>query len=182
MSNFTKDCNNFNGISIKAVYGNIVVGVISSLKCSVSRKVAPIYKDNADPRDFVRGKRGVSGSLKFIQFDCEPFLEQIRCLHFSNETDDLRPKYQEAIPWHEDQIPPFDIVLAAANEYGSVVTMKILGVELGLSVDDLVSEHSYTYIAKGILPWTTYTYGQIETEDKHEGMVYNEYTKLWTWL
>jgi len=64
----------------------------------------------------------------------------------------------KALPWYSDQIPPFDIVLAAANEYGSLAIMKILGCELmnsgyGVSIDDIVSEHSYTYIAHGLLPW-----------------------------
>jgi len=65
---------------------------------------------------------------------------------------------QPAIPWYADQIPPFDVVLTAANEYGSLAIMKILGCELmnsgyGVSIDDIVSEHSYTYIAHGLLPW-----------------------------
>jgi hypothetical protein len=67
---------------------------------------------------------------------------------------------QVAVPWYHDQIPPFDVVLAAANEYGALAIMKILGVELmnsgyGVSVDDIVSEHSCTYIAHGLLPWTS---------------------------
>ena len=67
---------------------------------------------------------------------------------------------QAALAWYADQIPPFDIVLSAANEYGAMAIMKILGIELmnqgfGISIDDIVAEHSYTYIATGILPWTT---------------------------
>lgn len=67
-----------------------------------------------------------------------------------------------AIPWYADQIPPFDIVLTAANEYGALAIMKILGCELmnsgyGVSIDDIVSEHSYTYIAHGMLPWQAQT-------------------------
>jgi hypothetical protein len=65
---------------------------------------------------------------------------------------------QRAVPWYPDQIPPFDIVLAGANEYGALAIMKVLGVELmnngyGVSIDDIVSEHSYTYIATGLVPW-----------------------------
>jgi hypothetical protein len=69
---------------------------------------------------------------------------------------------EAAIPWYADQIPPFDIVLTAANEYGALAIMKILGCELmnsgyGVSIDDIVSEHSYTYIAHGMLPWQAQT-------------------------
>ena len=65
-----------------------------------------------------------------------------------------------AVPWYPDQIPPFDVVLTAANEYGHLAIMKILGVELmnngyGVSIDDILSEHSYTFIATGLVPWTS---------------------------
>jgi hypothetical protein len=67
---------------------------------------------------------------------------------------------EEAIPWYADQIPPFDVVLTAANEYGALAIMKVLGCELlnsgyGVSIDDIVSEHSYTYIAHGMVPWVS---------------------------
>lgn len=70
----------------------------------------------------------------------------------------LEEMYLPANAWYADQILPFDIILSAANEYGYMAYMKVLGVELmnqgnGVSIDDINMEHSYTYIAKGILPW-----------------------------
>jgi len=61
-------------------------------------------------------------------------------------------------PWFSDQIPPFDITLAAANEYGSFAVMRIFGVELlnegyGVSIDDITSEMQNTYIARTLVPW-----------------------------
>lgn len=61
--------------------------------------------------------------------------------------------------WYVDQIPPFDITLAAANEYGALAVMRIYGVDLlnegyGVSVDDIVSEQQYTYVARTIVGWT----------------------------
>jgi hypothetical protein len=60
--------------------------------------------------------------------------------------------------WYTDQIPPFDITLAAANEYGALAVMRIFGVELlnegyGVSIDDIVSEQQHTYVARTVLPW-----------------------------
>lgn len=65
---------------------------------------------------------------------------------------------EQALPWYSDQIPPFDITLSAANEYGALAVMRIFGVEIlnegyGVSIDDLVSEQQMTYIARTILPW-----------------------------
>lgn len=64
-----------------------------------------------------------------------------------------------ALPWYVDQIPPFDVTLAAANEYGALAVMKIAGVELlnegyGVSIDDIVSEKQHTYVARQIVSWT----------------------------
>jgi hypothetical protein len=61
--------------------------------------------------------------------------------------------------WYTDQIPPFDITLAAANEYGALASMRIFGVELlnegyGVSIDDIVSEQQHTYVARTIIGWT----------------------------
>jgi hypothetical protein len=63
-----------------------------------------------------------------------------------------------AMPWYTDQIPGFDITLAAANEHGALAIMKIFGVEIlnegyGISIDDIVSEQQMTYLARTIMPW-----------------------------
>lgn len=209
VSEFTRGYNSFSGIDIKATFGTKVIGSLQGISYSISREKAPIYTmGSADPRAFARGKRGIAGSLVFIQFDADPLMwelanpdDETRRLYFLSDIDDLRPEYSasetigisgtsvtagpgsanapgvnitgqeseltsagsdqaKAIPWYADQIPPFDIVLAAANEYGALAIMKVLGVELmnsgyGVSVDDIVSEHSFTYIAHGMLPWTS---------------------------
>jgi len=59
---------------------------------------------------------------------------------------------EPALPWYTDQILPFDITLAAANEYGAAASAKIFGVELlnegfGTSVDDSVLESQATFVA-----------------------------------
>lgn len=77
---------------------------------------------------------------------------------------------QEAVPaWFSDQIPPFDITLAAANEYGSLAVMRIFGVEIlnegyGVSIDDIVSETQMTYVARTLVPWRPVTL----TKDKRD--------------
>lgn len=64
-----------------------------------------------------------------------------------------------ATAWYTDQIPPFDVTLAAANEYGALAVMRIFGVELlnegyGVSIDDIVSELQHTYVARSIIGWS----------------------------
>jgi hypothetical protein len=66
---------------------------------------------------------------------------------------------QQTAPWYADQIPPFDISLAAANEYGALAVMRIYGAEIlnegyGCSVDDAQSSQQMTYVARMVLGWS----------------------------
>ena len=70
---------------------------------------------------------------------------------------DIASMHQLAAPWYSDQVLPFDITLAGANEYGAMCAAKILGVEIlnegtGVSVDDAVSEGSATFVARAVEP------------------------------
>lgn len=73
--------------------------------------------------------------------------------------------------WYADQVPPFDILITAANEYGHLSRMEIRGVEIlntgsGMSVDDITTDQSCTFVARSIIPW----YGQ-KTIDPVDGRV-----------
>lgn len=52
---------------------------------------------------------------------------------------------EPALPWYSDQALPFEITVAAANEYGAAASAKLFGVEIlnegwGMSIDDSVNE------------------------------------------
>ena len=151
-----------------------------------------------DPRAYSRNKRGIAGSLVWINFDRHALLDlfyQARGL-FVADQDEIRPQFQNpetadptalfnssvvrdagpyigatidqldgtmvnsvggwielATPWYSDQILPFDITLAAANEYGAMAGAKIFGVEIlnegtGVSIDDTVTETQATFVAR----------------------------------
>ena len=56
-----------------------------------------------------------------------------------------------------DQVPPFDVTLTFANEYGQCAFQKIYDLETlnessGVSVDSVVMEKNYTWIARNISP------------------------------
>jgi hypothetical protein len=65
-------------------------------------------------------------------------------------------------PWYSDQALPFDITMAAANEYGAAASCKLFGVEIlnegfGSSVDDSVLEMQATFVARSIAPgWSSF--------------------------
>ncbi len=59
---------------------------------------------------------------------------------------------------YHDQIPPFNVVLTAGNEYGAVARMVVQGVEImnsgsGLSIDDITTDETCTFVATGLIPW-----------------------------
>jgi len=65
---------------------------------------------------------------------------------------------KKARAWYHDQIPPFDIVLTAINEYGHAARMIIRGVEIlnagsGISIDDITTDENMTFVATDIIPW-----------------------------
>lgn len=63
-----------------------------------------------------------------------------------------------AQPRYHDQVLPFNLVISAANEYGHVARMVIKNVEImncgsGMSIDDITTDESCTFVATSILPW-----------------------------
>ncbi len=61
-----------------------------------------------------------------------------------------------------DQLLAFDITLIGANEYGATTKMIIHGVELmseasGISIDDLVIEKQFSFLARRVTTWTSGT-------------------------
>jgi len=72
-------------------------------------------------------------------------------------------------PEYHDQLPPFDITISAANEYGHVCRMQIRNVEImnagsGMSIDDITTDESCTFVATQIVPW--YAQGQVDHKNQ----------------
>ena len=60
-----------------------------------------------------------------------------------------------AIPYYADEIPPFDITISFANEYGQKAVLVIYGVEIlnegsGWSIDSIISEKACTFVARRV--------------------------------
>lgn len=182
VSEYTRSYNSFSGVDIKATFGGQIIGELQGVSYSVTREKAPIYTmGSADPRSFSRGKRGIAGTVIFTVFDRSALISTFKdrdddsAFFFAHDTDVQRHTHEEGArarqvnedvftdniwvaAWYPDQLPPFDIVLTAANEYGQVATMSILSCEIlnegsGVSVDDIVTEQQMTFVAREIMPW-----------------------------
>ena len=62
---------------------------------------------------------------------------------------------QKANPYYADEIPPFDITISFANEYGQMARVVLYAVEIlnegsGFSIDNVTSEKACTFVARRV--------------------------------
>lgn len=70
---------------------------MQAVSYSVTREKAPIYTlGTADPRSFSRNKRGIAGSLIWVNFDRHALLDLVYKLggQFVANVDDIRPQFR----------------------------------------------------------------------------------------
>jgi hypothetical protein len=196
--NYTKTYTTFSGADIVATIGGVPMGSLSAITWSVTREKAPVFTlGSPNPRSFSRGKRGIAGSMMFTTFD-RPALYNVSAKNVNNDnfkiwtrTWNLLPNMNSnvsgniatnvvesnsaltgvtnVLPYYADQIPPFDVTVTFANEYGQAAVRAIYGVELinegsGVSMDDIQIEESMTYVAREVGPMIPTTRGFDETD------------------
>ena len=132
--------------------GDIIeLGELQTLSYSIHRENSPVRTlGHVNARGFIKGGRTIAGSLIFTVFNEYAFYKI--------------KKYRELLGRRNgffaplaDMLPPFDIVISFFNEYGQSAKMKIFGITIvdegqTISIDDLITEQTYTYMARGIQP------------------------------
>lgn len=150
--------NSYSGTDITALIllpnedAPLALGELQTISYSIHRENSPVRTlGHTNVRGFVRGPRTIAGSMIFYQFNQYAFYRLKE--YMSQMRHGLYPL--------ADMLPPFDIVLSFSNEYGSFSKMKIYGVTIvdeggTMSIDDLVTEQTFTYMARGMQPLTAY--------------------------
>jgi hypothetical protein len=97
----------------------------------------------------------------------------------TDTTKIIMPEKTVQKAYYHDQIPPFDVKLVASTERGHGAIMEILGMEIlncgsGISVDDITTDESCTWIGVNIVPWHSQTY--IKPGTVEGGTTYKEGT------
>jgi hypothetical protein len=187
LSRFTDTYTTFSGADIVATFGGVTIGTLAGITWSVTREKAPIYTmGSPNPRSFSRGKRGIAGSLIFTVFDRPSLYNMLvtakerndSSVKYFTRSSNILPGYDDSgrvthrgvtphdqqsldvrssFPYYADQIPPFDVTITFANEYGQAAVRSIYGVELlnegsGASMDDIVIEETMTFVARELGP------------------------------
>ena len=182
IAQYTNTYTTFSGSDIVATFNGTVIGGLSGITWSVSREKAPVFTmGSPNPRSFSRGKRGIAGSMIFTTFDRPALYNLIQAsigrddfriwtrkwnnLSNINSTnasaiipiENIQSDVVGILPYYADQIPPFDVTITYANEYGQAAVRSIYGVELlnegsGISMDDMQVEETMTYVAREVGP------------------------------
>ena len=134
------------------------LGEIQTISIGSYRDKGPVRPlGSVYPRGYVRGPRSISGSMIFTIFHEHVFSELMRLNlnYYSTGSSDFdRYTYTTMLI---DQLPPIDISLVFANEYGAISHMGIYGVEffqegMTLSIEDIYTESVVQYVARDFDP------------------------------
>jgi hypothetical protein len=107
------------------------------------------------PRGFTRGGRTIGGTMVFTMFHQHVLYEILKLnpKYYNTGTSDFDNfLYTTNL---SDQLPPLDISLICANEYGMISYMGLYGVEFvqeggTFSIEDIFSESVIQYVARDI--------------------------------
>lgn len=125
----------------------ITVGECSTVSYSTLRDLQEVRTlGRISVRGFARGQRRIAGTIIFT------VLEQ-------HELNNLRAQIEylwQAGRLKTDELPPFDIIITMASEYGRAARLVIYGAtvyEEGkvLSIDDIITENVWSYMARDII-------------------------------
>jgi len=160
----TNTSRTFSGADITAVVhvlGNnnmsrpVIIANASTLSYSIHREKHPVRAlGHTYPRGYTRGSRTIAGSIIFTMFDREVLWALIQSYSHDTEWNEGEYEYSSYSPLI-DQLPPFDLTITFANEYGAVANMGIYGVEIVdegtvMSIDDLLVEKTCSFVARDI--------------------------------
>ena len=141
-----------------------VFGDISTLSVSTHSESFPVrICGRRNPIGFTKGARTIAGSIIFSVLDIYPWYRMAREMWSSSTKSAWDGTSAGDYPL-ADSLPPFDITVTFANEYESPnsaspsgAVMRIYGVILiddgmTLSIDDLVTENTFSFMAAGMAP------------------------------
>ena len=127
-------------------FANIQTVSVSSTRDVYAERVL----GSAWVRRYERGGRTVAGSMAFTMFDGDS-LRKLAGARLESSREDLGY-------YMPDDIPEFNVVLSATNEYGQTVSGIILGITIvnagsTVGVQDIFTEQMYSYVARRWIPF-----------------------------
>lgn len=138
------------------------LGELQTISYSIHRENKPVrVLGRVNPKGFVKGPRTIAGSMIFTVFNSYAFYRLAQYKQLIYGTSGRYTYAQTPMFPLADMLPPFDMIITFSNEYGSFARMRILGLTIvdeggTMSIEDLITEGTFTYMARGIQPLTSY--------------------------
>jgi len=171
--------------SIKAMGGKpMVFGELQTITYSTHREIRPIRSvGSINPRGFTRGPRTIAGSLIFTVFDRHVIQNVLKEGLLAGTPGSGATDIAKNIM--TDEMPPFDITVSFINEYGTSSRLAIYGIIIVdegqvMSIDDMITENTMSYIAHGIQLMTneeTFTSSKEEEKTESDAVIELAYTQ-----
>ena len=129
---------------------------------------------NSNVLGYVRGGRTIAGSIIFTMFNEHALASLIRKMGSTKNKFDPSSSINDQISsLLIDQLPPIDITIVFANEYGSLSRGAVYGVEflnsgVTLSIEDILTEEVVNFVARDADP--IISQGRVGIDRKQRGM------------
>lgn len=131
------------------------LGSLQTISISTHQDKRPVRSiGNINAKEYTMGQRTIAGSLVFAVFD-QHFADQM----FKDSLSAINASEQNKIAtvMLADELPPFDITISYANEYGHTSRMALYGVRLidegqVMSINDIYTENTYQFVATALEP------------------------------
>lgn len=130
----------------------ILLGSLTTISYSMYRDKKPVtLVGTINVSGFTRGMRVIAGSLVFTLIN----------QHLTKDVAEQIPYIKAHSKVKADELPPFDIMVVCANEYGQTTRMMIYGIDITddsqvLSVEDLYTENTFNFVARDVDEFTEY--------------------------
>lgn len=135
-----------NGNTVKV---SRVIGELQTISYSIHMDKAPVRSiGSVNAKDYVFGPRTIAGSLVFAMFDKHMAHEIL-----AQANEGLGSNCSQMLIM--DEMPPFNITISMANEYGNKARLAVYGIRIVnegnvMSVNDVYTENTYQFVATDI--------------------------------
>lgn len=154
--------------SSKSLY---TVGELQTISYSIHMDRKPVRAiGNINAKDYVMGPRTIAGSLVFAVFN----------RHFAkNIIKEMGENIENNYSFLMDELPPLDIIISLANEYGLRSRIVLYGVRLinegqVMSINDIYTENTYQFVATDIEYLTDEnSYSNVTSKNKNKYIIKN---------
>jgi len=129
----------------------VVLGTLQTISLqSFREKNAVRALGHSYAKGYTRGTRTIGGSMIFTIFNEHALADLIRRMGNSRTYGERDAELSTFLP---DQLPPIDLTLVFANEYGALSDLRLYGVEFVtdgkvFSIEDLLSEGTMNYVCR----------------------------------